>query len=91
MEVGTILYGFSQYNDDVWRWLGKHNPLFDDRNISSPLDSWDYIRAVGVLVLAGCEVTTSGIDTDDDECEQIHISFPGDVKELIRRLDDIVS
>ena len=95
MQVGFIVEGHSGFDDAVWSWLGAHRNLFYDEEKESDLDSWDYIRAVGVLVLAGCTVRNV-IDYNFPKRyqtawgEQLCIEFDGTCDTLLRRLNKLV-
>ena len=91
IEVAYITNGYSAYHDDLWNWLNLHRNRFGiDENINS--DYYDFIGAWGLLALCGCTIRCHGdkdapIEYRTDYGVGVSITFRGDIKELIRRLD----
>lgn len=93
MEVANVACGYSFFHDEIWGWLGRHRELFTDHDKHSGLDSYDFIRAWGVLVLAGCEIqrydTNQEAPTDYAEYG-VRITFEGTSAELVNSLNQIL-
>jgi len=93
MMVGSVIAGLSQYDDAVWKWLGDHADFFDPCGDVLPdlVDGYDFWRACGLFVLAGCSV--KGYDNEDAPPpytgwgEGFYITFAGTAEELIARLN----
>ena len=94
INVASVTYGHSYYDDQLWNWLNEHAGWFDDHEYDMS-DSYDYWRAWGLLSLAGCKVECYGYPDapPPHECdwgEGVTITFEGDVRELIRRLNTMI-
>jgi len=83
-RLAFIVCGHSQWDDAVYTWLCDHRGLFEsDALVSSNLDSWDYLSAIGACVACGC---VASVDFKHCPDGQVFLDADFDGPELVRRL-----
>ena len=88
MKVAVVTNGASNYDDAVWDWLGAHRSWFDDDE-HDLVEAFDYWRAWGLFILVGCKIKGSW-GGDWQGGGGITITFNGDARELLRRLNTLL-
>lgn len=82
-RIGLIMCGHSQYNDEIWYWLGERRISLEPKsNAGNDLNSYDYILALGIFVLCGCKVEY------EKENDVVYIYYDGKIKELIKSMNE---
>lgn len=75
MQIGMIACWHSDWHDDVYAWLKQHH--FAWTFPVGELRSWDYVNAVGQLLVCGCRLEVH------ESCLTLH--YDGPVKTLLAK------
>lgn len=82
-KIASIALGWSNWNDEVWEWLTRHRDLFFTDGLIPDFNSYDYINAIGIMMLCGCVVEVSRDHGD----AQFSVWFSGSPALLVKRLN----
>ena len=79
--VGSVSLGWSDYDDDFWAWAGEHEARYPhNKEWAGCCCEYDLQHLWPELMLCGCEFEA------DRENDAIHITYPGEIEELIRKM-----